>query len=201
MPTPFSHRQTLGQTGLRRWLQQRSRRKSRRWLSSRWLKRLATARKNSPLSLAEANMGLSRGNPTATARLRPGEVVVDLGCGAGLMCCSLPKKVGPDGKAIGIDMSQEMVQPSQTQFRQSRLMERPMTARSRRCGSALSVALHRWAIARDGDKNAVDVRAVGVDDLQSQAGPRRTIPGNGDATELGLEQPTDSADLSRNRGP
>ena len=33
---------------------------------------------------AEANMGLSCGNPTATARLRPGEVVVDLGCGGGL---------------------------------------------------------------------------------------------------------------------
>ena len=33
---------------------------------------------------AEANMGLSCGNPTATASLRPGEVVVDLGCGGGL---------------------------------------------------------------------------------------------------------------------
>ena len=33
---------------------------------------------------AQANMGLSCGNPTATANLRPGEVVVDLGCGGGL---------------------------------------------------------------------------------------------------------------------
>jgi hypothetical protein len=37
---------------------------------------------------AEANMGLSCGNPTATANLKPGEVVVDLGCGGASTCCS-----------------------------------------------------------------------------------------------------------------
>src|SRR5947207_10838295 len=52
---------------------------------------------------AEANMGLSCGNPTATAKLRPGEVVVDLGCGGGLDVFLAAAKVGPTGKAIGTD--------------------------------------------------------------------------------------------------
>ena len=59
---------------------------------------------------AGANMGLSCGNPTATAGLRPGEVVVDLGSGGGLDVFLAAKKVGPTGKAIGIDMTPEMVE-------------------------------------------------------------------------------------------
>ena len=58
---------------------------------------------------AEANMGLSCGNPTATAGIREGEVVVDLGCGGGLDVFLASRKVGPTGKAIGIDMSEEML--------------------------------------------------------------------------------------------
>jgi SAM-dependent methyltransferase len=58
---------------------------------------------------AEANMGLSCGNPTATANLRPGEVVLDLGSGGGLDVFLAAKKVGPTGKAIGIDMTPEMI--------------------------------------------------------------------------------------------
>jgi ubiquinone/menaquinone biosynthesis C-methylase UbiE len=57
----------------------------------------------------EANMGLSCGNPTATANLRAGEVVVDLGCGGGLDVFLAAAKVGPTGKAIGIDMTTEML--------------------------------------------------------------------------------------------
>jgi ubiquinone/menaquinone biosynthesis C-methylase UbiE len=59
---------------------------------------------------AEANMGLSCGNPTAFAGLRPGEVVVDLGCGGGLDVFLAAAKVGPAGKAIGIDMTPEMIE-------------------------------------------------------------------------------------------
>jgi ubiquinone/menaquinone biosynthesis C-methylase UbiE len=59
---------------------------------------------------SEANMGLSCGNPTATANLRPGEVVVDLGCGGGLDVFLAASKVGPAGKAIGIDMTAEMLE-------------------------------------------------------------------------------------------
>src|SRR5512142_2919442 len=58
---------------------------------------------------AEANMGLSCGNPTATANLRPGEVVVDLGSGGGLDVFLAAKKVGPTGRAVGIDMIPEML--------------------------------------------------------------------------------------------
>ena len=59
---------------------------------------------------AEANMGLSCGNPTAFASLRPGEVVVDLGCGGGLDVFLAAQKVGPTGKAIGIDMTPQMIE-------------------------------------------------------------------------------------------
>lgn len=62
---------------------------------------------------AEANMGLSCGNPTAMASLKPGEVVVDLGCGGGLDVFLAAAKVGPTGKAIGIDMTPEMIERAQ----------------------------------------------------------------------------------------
>src|SRR5260370_2907383 len=51
---------------------------------------------------AEANMGLSCGNPTAFARLRAGETVVDLGCGGGLDVLLAAPKVGSAGTGIGI---------------------------------------------------------------------------------------------------
>jgi hypothetical protein len=52
-------------------------------------------------------MGLSCGNPTATANLRAGELVVDLGSGGGLDVFLAAAKVGSNGKAIGIDMTDE----------------------------------------------------------------------------------------------
>ena len=58
---------------------------------------------------ADANMGLSCGNPTATAHIRPGEVVVDLGSGGGLDVFLASKMVGPEGRAIGIDMTPAML--------------------------------------------------------------------------------------------
>ncbi len=58
---------------------------------------------------AEANMGLSCGNPTATAHIRPGEVVVDLGSGGGMDVFLASKIVGPEGRAIGIDMTPAMI--------------------------------------------------------------------------------------------
>jgi arsenite methyltransferase len=56
-----------------------------------------------------ANMGLSCGNPTAFASLREGEVVLDLGAGAGLDVFVAAKKVGAKGRAIGVDMTADMV--------------------------------------------------------------------------------------------
>ncbi|MEO6817814.1 MAG: arsenite methyltransferase [Edaphobacter sp.] len=63
---------------------------------------------------SEANMGLSCGNPTATASLKPGEVVVDLGSGGGLDVFLASKKVGPTGRAIGIDMTPAMIERAQS---------------------------------------------------------------------------------------
>ena len=59
-----------------------------------------------------ANMGLSCGNPTASATLRAGEVVLDLGSGGGLDVFLAAGKVGPDGRVIGVDMTPEMVAKS-----------------------------------------------------------------------------------------
>ncbi|AFL86403.1 methylase involved in ubiquinone/menaquinone biosynthesis [Terriglobus roseus DSM 18391] len=63
---------------------------------------------------AAANMGLSCGNPTATAHLRAGEVVVDLGSGGGLDVFLAAKLVGPTGRAIGIDMTPAMIDRART---------------------------------------------------------------------------------------
>jgi arsenite methyltransferase len=57
----------------------------------------------------EAIMGLGCGNPTAIAELKAGEVVLDLGSGAGVDVFLAANKVGPTGKAIGVDMTKEMV--------------------------------------------------------------------------------------------
>ena len=71
---------------------------------------------------AEANMGLSCGNPTAMAHLKPGEVVVDLGSGGGLDVFLATQKVGSQGKAIGIDMTPEMIErANQRQCRKGRI--------------------------------------------------------------------------------
>jgi arsenite methyltransferase len=57
----------------------------------------------------EAIMGLGCGNPTATADLKAGEVVLDLGSGAGVDVFLAANKVGPAGRAIGVDMTKEMI--------------------------------------------------------------------------------------------
>jgi SAM-dependent methyltransferase len=58
----------------------------------------------------EANLSLGCGNPTAIASLKPGEMVLDLGSGAGFDCFLAAEQVGPKGKVIGVDMTPEMVE-------------------------------------------------------------------------------------------
>src|SRR6202158_2341621 len=59
---------------------------------------------------AEAMLAsLGCGNPTALAKLNPGEVVLDLGSGGGIDVLLSAKRVGPAGKAYGLDMTDEML--------------------------------------------------------------------------------------------
>jgi len=56
-----------------------------------------------------SNLGLGCGNPQAIAKLKPGEVVLDLGAGGGFDCFLAARQVGPHGRVIGVDMTPEMV--------------------------------------------------------------------------------------------
>ncbi len=56
-----------------------------------------------------ANLGLGCGNPVALASLKPGEVVLDLGSGAGFDCFLAANQVGKSGKVIGVDMTAQMI--------------------------------------------------------------------------------------------
>ncbi|EJC97655.1 NAD-binding protein [Fomitiporia mediterranea MF3/22] len=67
-----------------------------------------TAEELSSLPLT-ANLGLSCGNPLTIAHIKPGETTIDLGSGGGLDVFLAAKKVGPTGKSIGIDMTDEMI--------------------------------------------------------------------------------------------
>ena len=60
-----------------------------------------------PAEAAAASLGC--GNPTALAELRPGEVVLDLGSGGGIDVLLSARRVGPTGKAYGLDMTDEML--------------------------------------------------------------------------------------------
>jgi arsenite methyltransferase len=60
-------------------------------------------------AVPEANLGLGCGNPTAFSSIKKGDVVLDLGSGAGFDCFLASKKVGKTGKVIGLDMTEEMI--------------------------------------------------------------------------------------------
>lgn len=60
-------------------------------------------------TVPDANLGLGCGNPTALANIKEGDTVLDLGSGAGFDCFLALKKVGPTGKVIGVDMTEEMI--------------------------------------------------------------------------------------------
>jgi arsenite methyltransferase len=61
------------------------------------------------LAGGDANLGLGCGNPVAMGRIKEGDIVLDLGCGAGFDCFLASKKVGKNGKVIGVDMTEEMI--------------------------------------------------------------------------------------------
>lgn len=57
----------------------------------------------------EANLGLGCGNPVAIGNIKEGDIVLDLGSGAGFDCFLASKKVGDAGRVIGVDMTEEMI--------------------------------------------------------------------------------------------
>ncbi len=66
-----------------------------------------------------ANLGLGCGNPVALASLKKGEIVLDLGSGAGFDCFLAAKKVGKTGRVIGVDMTPEMLEKARGNARKS----------------------------------------------------------------------------------
>lgn len=68
-------------------------------------------------AVPDANLGLGCGNPTAFAELKPGDIVLDLGSGAGFDCFLAAQRVGSSGKVIGVDMTPEMIEKAQTNAR------------------------------------------------------------------------------------
>jgi SAM-dependent methyltransferase len=115
---------------------------------------------------AEANMGLSCGNPVATATLREGEVVVDLGSGGGLDVFLAAEKVGPKGRAVGIDMTPEMLElarrnaakrleggaPDNVEFHQATIDRLPLADSSADCvisNCVINLATDKQAVFRE----------------------------------------------------
>ncbi len=64
-----------------------------------------------------ANLGLGCGNPTALASLKEGEIVLDLGSGAGFDCFLAADRVGKTGRVIGVDMTAEMIEKARENAR------------------------------------------------------------------------------------
>ncbi|HEY8470060.1 MAG TPA: arsenite methyltransferase [Longimicrobiales bacterium] len=67
---------------------------------------------------AGAITGLGCGNPVVLAELRPGEVVLDLGSGAGMDAFLAASAVGPSGRVIGVDMTPEMIERARANARE-----------------------------------------------------------------------------------
>ena len=70
---------------------------------------LYTTQERSDVPEAAALASLGCGNPTTVAELRPGEVVLDLGSGGGIDVILSARRVGPEGIAYGLDMTDEML--------------------------------------------------------------------------------------------
>jgi len=71
---------------------------------------LYSADELAPLPRGAIELALGVGNPVRLAALKPGEVVLDLGCGAGIDTILAALAVGSSGRVIGLDMTAEMVE-------------------------------------------------------------------------------------------
>ncbi len=104
-----------------------------------------------------ANLGLSCGNPQALAGLEPGQVVLDLGSGAGFDALLAARKVGPTGRVIGVDMTDAMLAKARenaeraglafVEFRKGEIEALPVE------DSSIDVALSNCVLNLVGDKD------------------------------------------------
>ncbi len=77
--------------------------------TSTWADKLYSAQELGALPAEVTELSLGCGNPTAIAELRPGDAVLDLGSGSGLDCFLAAQQVGPAGRVIGLDMTDDML--------------------------------------------------------------------------------------------
>ena len=82
-----------------------------------------------PEAALAASLGC--GNPTALAELSPGETVLDLGSGGGIDVLLSAKRVGPAGKAYGLDMTDEMLALARGEQAQERASPTSNSSRAR----------------------------------------------------------------------
>jgi SAM-dependent methyltransferase len=104
-------------------------------------------------------ISLGCGNPTAIAELQPGEVVLDLGSGGGIDCFLAAKKVGSEGRVIGLDMTPDMIRlarrnakkmgATNVEFRYGEMEEMPIPDES------VDVIISNCVINLSPDKDAV----------------------------------------------
>src|SRR5882724_11454087 len=114
-----------------------------------------------PAQAVAASLGC--GNPTALARLEPGEDVLDLGSGGGIDVLLSARRVGPTGRAYGVDMTEEMLQLARAnqakasvtnaEFLEGRIEAVPLPDRS------VDVVVSNCVINLSADKDAVFAEA------------------------------------------
>ena len=78
--------------------------------TSNWADKLYTAQELGAVPKEVTELSLGCGNPTAIAELRPGDAVLDLGSGSGLDCFLAAQQVGPQGRVVGLDMTDDMLE-------------------------------------------------------------------------------------------